>query len=147
MSSLISVRRKPQVRIDTTRLNRMQEAARQGAGTAVERIGPAAQRSREYAADRMLDARGWGAPRLERAAGYVEQDLAPRVSAFLADTAHRIEPPKPQRRARNAGLVMLATVAALGMAGAAMTRKNAEQSHSEHAAEPSPVDDGGVSSR
>ncbi|HEX2313386.1 MAG TPA: hypothetical protein VHJ17_06640 [Thermomonospora sp.] len=141
---MITVRRKPQVRIDTSRLARMQEAARQGATGAAGRIGPAAQRSREYAAGRMLDARGWSAPRLERAAGYVEQRLAPRVSSFLTDTAHRIEPPKPPNRARNAGLVMLATVAALGAAGAAMTRRNVDQPLHEQVPEPTPAGNGGT---
>ncbi len=142
MSSLISVRRKPEVQIDTSRIRQVQETARQSAITAAERVGPMAVRSREYAAERVLQARGWSAPRLERAAGYIEQDLAPRVSAWLNDTAHRIEPPKAAGRSRNAGLIALAAIAALGVAGAAMTRRNAFQATHEQYPETSSAEEG-----
>lgn len=105
----------------------MQEACRHGASNAAERIAPAALRTRDVAADRVLIARGWSAPRLERAAGFVEADLAPRVSTFLSDTAHRIEPSRPSNRPRNAMLAMLGMVTALGVAGALMTRRSAMQ--------------------
>jgi hypothetical protein len=149
VSPLISVRRK--VEIDTSRLRRMQEMARLGAAGAAERIGPAAQRSRDqardYAFERMMDARGWGAPRLERAAGYVEYDLAPKVGSFLTDTAHRIEPPKQANRSRNAALVMLGAVAALGLAGAAAARRSSTHSMPEQVPEPTPTGNEGFSAQ
>lgn len=136
MSPLISVRRRPQVEVDASPLRRMQEAARQGAVTAAVRLGPAMRHSREFAAERLLEARGWSAPRLERAAGYVERDLAPRLSAMLADTAHRLEPPKPTNRARNAALVMLGMIAAAGAAGALASRRSAAHTLGERMPEP-----------
>ncbi|WP_433331124.1 hypothetical protein [Spirillospora sp. CA-294931] len=126
---MISIRRKPQ-QVVSPRLGRVQEAWRQGAqkcregasGTA-QRMAPAAQHGRDVAADRVLVARGWGAPRLKRAARYVESDLAPRVSSLLSDAAQRVEPAKPARRGRTAALTMLAGVTAIGLAGAVMTRR------------------------
>ncbi|WP_157430337.1 hypothetical protein [Actinomadura macra] len=91
--------------------------ARQRASVAAERIGPAA-------ASRVLVARGWGAPRLRQAARYVETGLAPRVSAFLSDVAHRVEPPRPERPRRGAVMAMVGAVAAIGVAGAVMTRRS-----------------------
>lgn len=142
MSSLISVRRKSEVQIDTSRIRQLQQTARQSASMAAERVGPLAARSREYAAERVLQARRWSAPRLERAAGYVEQDLAPRLSAWLNDTARRIEPPAPADRPRNTGLLVLAAIAALGAAGAAMTRRNAFQTPYEHYPQTAYAEDG-----
>lgn len=151
MSPLITVRRKPQVEIDTSRLRRMQEAARLGAIAAAERIGPAAQRSRDhardYATERVMDARGWSAPQLERAAGYVERGLAPKVSSFLTDTAHRIEPPRQANRSRNAALVMLGAITALGLAGAAAARRSSMHSLQEQVPEPTPAGNGGISAQ
>lgn len=151
MSQLISIRRKPQVQVDTSRMRRIPQACRQGASNAAERLGPAAQRSRAMAADRVLLAREWGAPRLERAAGYVESDLAPRVGSFLTSTAHRMDPSRPRHRARNATVAMLGVMAAAGMAGAVLTRRRAMRSLPEEFAEPprapvTPVGDGQVRS-
>lgn len=124
MSLMINTRRKPRERV-LTRYGRTREAARHGAemcrlraSSAAERIGPAA-------ADRVMVARGWGAPRIRRAARYVETGLAPRVSAFLSDVAHRVEPPKPTRPRRGALMAMMGAVAAVGVAGAVMTRRGA----------------------
>ncbi|MBO2453480.1 hypothetical protein J4573_40755 [Actinomadura barringtoniae] len=97
---------------------------RSGASSAAERIAPAASRSREIAGDRIMVARGWGAPRLEQASRYVESGLAPRVSSFLSGMADRVEPPKPRHRGRNAVLMLLAAVAAVGVAGAVATRRS-----------------------
>ncbi|WP_018654273.1 hypothetical protein [Actinomadura flavalba] len=100
------------------------EAARQGASTAAERIGPAAQQTRVATADGILAAREWSAPRLERAAKYVESDLAPKVSAVLSDTAQRVEPPKP-RRGRKFALTALVAVALVGIASVIAKNKAA----------------------
>ncbi|MFD0683906.1 hypothetical protein [Actinomadura fibrosa] len=121
---MISIRRKPREEV-LTRLGRAQEAARHGAeacrrqaSTATERIRPVAQR-------RVRDARGWGAPRLRRAARYVESGLAPKVSTFLSDVAHRVEPSKPARARRAPMMAMVGSVAALGLAGVVLTRRGA----------------------
>ncbi|GAA4061282.1 hypothetical protein GCM10022214_12800 [Actinomadura miaoliensis] len=113
----------------------MQEACRQGAllcrqgaSGATERIVPAARQTRDIAAERVLVAREWSAPRLEQAAGYVETGLAPRVSSFLTEVAHRVEPPRRHRRGRNAALMTVAGVAAVGVAGALLTRRGVTRS-------------------
>ncbi|RFU38784.1 hypothetical protein DZF91_25865 [Actinomadura logoneensis] len=102
-------------------------AARDGASAAKERMGPAAQQSREMAAARMLALRGWSAPVLRQAAKYVETDLSPKMSSMLAQTADRVEPPRPARRGRKAVVALLAGVTAAGVAGAVLTRRNAAQ--------------------
>lgn len=122
MSLMISIRRKPQEDVRTG-LARAQEAARQGAemcrqsaSSAAERIGPAA-------GERMMVVRGWSAPRIRRAARYVETGLAPRVSTFLGGVAHRVEPPRPSGPGRGALMAMMGAVAAVGVAGAVATRR------------------------
>ncbi|GAA5047277.1 hypothetical protein GCM10023259_021800 [Thermocatellispora tengchongensis] len=92
---------------------------------ATERVGPMASDARDMAAERIVNARSWAAPRLDRAAHTVEEQLAPRVSAMLADAARRIDP-KPVRSRRWPMLVLLSGLA-LGAAGFYMYRKNAQQ--------------------
>lgn len=134
MSLMMSIRRRPQDEV-LSRFGRVREACRHGvdswrlnASGAADRIAPAAQRTRDVASDRIMDARGWSAPRIENAARYVEGGLAPRVSSFLSDVADRVDPPKPSHRGRNITFVMLAAVATVGIAGAAMTKRNSMQS-------------------
>ncbi|MCP2340643.1 hypothetical protein [Actinomadura rupiterrae] len=133
MSLKMSIRRKPRQDVGS-RLDRAQVAFRQGlsacrggASVAAERIGPAARQSRVVAAERVLAARGWSAPRLKQAARYVETDLGPRVSSMLSDTAHRVEPPRRRRRARSVMVAMLAGATAACVAGVVLTRRNAAQ--------------------
>ncbi|MFG1998141.1 hypothetical protein ACGFNU_03210 [Spirillospora sp. NPDC048911] len=130
---MMSIRRKPQDEM-LSRFERVREACRHGAESwrqnatdAADRIAPAAHRTRDVAADRIMDARGWSAPRIETAARYVEGGLAPRVGSFLSGVADRVEPPKPSHRGRNITLVMVTAVAAVGVAGAVMTRRNSMQ--------------------
>ncbi|WP_037559490.1 hypothetical protein [Spirillospora albida] len=125
----MSIRRKPQ-EVALGRLDQVQQVARtgadrarQGASVAADRLAPAAQQSREMAAERVLVLREWSAPRLMQAARYVETELSPRVSLFLTDMAHRVEPPQPQRRRRNTLMAMTGAIAALGAAGVVMTRQ------------------------
>lgn len=131
MSLKMSIRRRRQA---DSRLGRAQvsfrqgmSACRDGASTARERMGPAAQQGREAAAERMLAFRAWSAPRLRDAAKYVESDLSPKVSSALSETAHRIEPRRPARRARAVMVALLAGTAAACVAGVVLTRRNAAQ--------------------
>jgi hypothetical protein len=119
---MINIRRKPQDEV-LTRFGRVQDAARQGAemcrrsaSDAAERIGPVAE-------ERLMAVRGWSAPRLRKAARYVESGLAPRVSTFLSDAAHRVEPPKRSRPGRGAIMAMMGAVTAVGVAGVVATRR------------------------
>ncbi|MEV4255208.1 hypothetical protein AB0J52_18815 [Spirillospora sp. NPDC049652] len=133
MSLKMNSRRKSRQTVDS-RLGRTQDAMRQGltaarggASTARERMGPAARQGREMAAARMLALRGWSAPVLRQAAKYVESDLSPKVSRMLAQTAGRVEPPRPARRSRGKAVALVAGVTAAGVAGVALTRRNAAQ--------------------
>ncbi|WP_344902969.1 hypothetical protein [Actinomadura meridiana] len=119
---MISIRRKPQEQV-RTRFTRAQEAARQGAEMCRNGASSAADRIVPVAGERVMVVRGWSAPRLRRAARYVETGLAPRVSTFLSDVAHRVEPPKRSRPGRGALMAMMGVVAAVGVAGAVATRR------------------------
>ncbi|MFC6083277.1 hypothetical protein [Sphaerisporangium aureirubrum] len=89
-----------------------------------ERIGPMASTARETAAHRIEDARVWAAPRLDRAAHSVEEDIAPKVSAFLATAAERIDPaPSVRRRSRWTTVALLAGCAACAV-GIVLYRNN-----------------------
>jgi hypothetical protein len=136
VSLMISIRRKPQEEV-VSRLGRVQEVARHGADVCRSGASSAAERmAPEFAGDRIMAARGWGAPRLEQAARYVESGMAPRVSSFLSGMADRVEPPKPSHRGRNAVLMLLAGVAAVGVAGALAARRSNMQAMVEDAPSP-----------
>ncbi|MBO3746023.1 hypothetical protein J5X84_08095 [Streptosporangiaceae bacterium NEAU-GS5] len=68
------------------------------AGKAAERVGPMASNAREVAAHKVIDARIWAAPKLDQAAHSVEDQLAPRVSAFLTQAAQRVDPAPARSR-------------------------------------------------
>jgi len=89
---ITSKRRKARKEAEAT-LARLQDLAKEGA----DRFGPYADQARDQAAVRLLQARGWTAPRLESAAHHVEDTVAPRVAGLLTTAAHRIDP-KPGRR-------------------------------------------------
>lgn len=101
-------------------LARLQELAREQR----ERFGPYADLARATAAQRLYQARGWTAPRLEMAAQRVEDTVAPRVADFLTSTAQKVEPHKGRRglfaigrsRRMRPRAVVLVGAAALGAA-------------------------------
>ncbi|WP_283139582.1 hypothetical protein [Rhizohabitans arisaemae] len=70
-----------------------------------------AMSAREMAAHRFMDARGWAAPQLDRAAHSVEESLAPRLSAMLASAADRIDPYRVQPRSRWPMMLLVAGAA------------------------------------
>ncbi|TDE28615.1 hypothetical protein [Actinomadura sp. 6K520] len=130
---MISIRRKPQEEV-LTRFDRVQETARQAArqGTGMYRQGAgkfrqgassAAERIKPAADERVMAVRGWSAPKLRQAARYVETGLAPRVSTFLSDTAHRVEPPPRAKPGRGALMAVMGAVTAIGVAGVVATRR------------------------
>lgn len=70
-------------------------------------------------------ARSWAAPRIEQTGLAVRDSLAPRISALLVTTAHRLDAaPRPARRWPRllAGIVMLAAAASAAMAMALRQR-------------------------
>ncbi|GAA3443215.1 hypothetical protein Pve01_54610 [Planomonospora venezuelensis] len=96
---------------------------------AAERVGPMAAHARETArhaaAEKIIDARGWAAPRLDAAAHSFEDQLAPRITAMLSQAATKIDP-APRTRTRWP-MLLLITGVAVGAAGFAMYRRNTEQ--------------------
>jgi hypothetical protein len=74
-------------------LARLQDLAKEQA----DRLGPYADQARDQASLKLLQARGWTAPRLETAALRVEDTVAPRVAGLLSAAAQRVDP-NPGRR-------------------------------------------------
>ncbi|TDD74104.1 hypothetical protein E1293_30015 [Actinomadura darangshiensis] len=122
MSLMINIRRKPQDEV-RTRFGRVQEAARQGADVCRQGASGAAGRIAPMAGERVMVVRGWSAPRLRQAARFVETGIAPRVSMFLSDAAHRVEPPQQAKPGRGALMAMMGVLAAVSVAGAVATRR------------------------
>lgn len=104
---------------------------------AARRMGPASQRARELTGERLLLARRWSAPRLERAARFTEHDLGPRLGAALSSTARRVQPPPPRRsrRVRRTVLAVLGVLGAVGIIGALMTRARLNHAYIEDSIE------------
>jgi hypothetical protein len=115
----------------------MQERVQDGGQRAAEKIGPAARQARTAAAyrlggarvwagERLVDARAAAAPRLERAADYVQDDLGPRVGSALKTAGRKLEPPR--RRGRGPILMMLMILGGIvGAIGAMAARRNSER--------------------
>jgi hypothetical protein len=126
VSLQLNIRRKPLAAGKySQRLHRAQEAAQTGGARAAERVGPAAQRARRVAALRIIDARRWTAPRLERTAHYVENELGPRVGSMLHTTAHKVRPAKTAGKRRMVALVLLVVGGMASTLGALARRRNA----------------------
>src|SRR5262245_34457214 len=92
------------------------------AGRAADRVGPMASNAREVAAHKVIDARIWAAPKLDQAAHSVEDQLAPRVSAFLTQAAQRVDP-APVRSRKWPIIAMLCGLVA-GAIGFVLYRNN-----------------------
>ena len=115
-------------------LNRASARMRDGARWCSERVGPAGRQARVYTARRVVDARSWGAPRLERAAIYVEKDLAPRMGSALHRSADLVEPAR--QRGKRLAVGLLAVGGMLGAAGAGVFALRRASSRSVEAEEP-----------
>lgn len=128
-------RKLPQVNIDSARLQDAQDLVSMSAREAAQRVGPTTRQAQKIAAKQMKNARRWGAPRIDQAGQYIEEEVGPRVGAMLRRTATKVEPAKPRRRRGFAGLLLLAG-GAIGAAGAIATRRKAASSRegtsSEH---------------
>jgi hypothetical protein len=91
------------------------KTAKQGAGSAAN-----------WAKPRVGRTRAWMAVRAARGSVSVQETVAPRVSAMLAATARRLDPPKPRARRLPkvmAGTALLAAGAAAAAAMAMRTRQ------------------------
>src|SRR3954466_14766385 len=128
-------RKLPQVNIDSARLQDAQAIVSKSAREAAQRVGPTTRQAQKIAAKQMKNARRWGAPRIDQAGQYIEEEVGPRVGAMLHRTATKVEPGEPRRRRGIAGLLLLVG-GAIGAAGAIATRRKAassgEETSSEH---------------
>ncbi len=93
---------------------------KKAAVTARRRAGGAA----DWAMPRIGRARAWMAVRAARGSVSVQETVAPRVSAMLAATARKLDPPKPQSRRWPKVLAGTAMLAAAGAAAAAMVMRS-----------------------
>ncbi|MCO6007375.1 hypothetical protein NE236_20555 [Actinoallomurus purpureus] len=114
-------------------------SAQSAAQSAAQRLGPPAGQARQAASMGVQNARMWGAPRLDRAGAYVEEELGPRVGSMLRRTAERIEPPRPRRARRGIAATLLLAGGALGAAGAIATRRTVARKQAEEP-EPAPAE-------
>ncbi len=90
------------------------------------RMIPVSTSARRMAADRMMSARDWTAPRLDQAADYFNDSMAPRIGSALSGTAAWMRPP----RRRSGGRTLLMGALAACVAGAAMaTMLNRRRHH------------------
>lgn len=83
--------------------------------------------ARDLAVNRIEDARLWAAPKLDQAAQSVEEQIAPIVSAFLAELARRIDVSAARKTRRRWPIAALCTGAAIGAVGVVMYRNNAQR--------------------
>ncbi|MEU8270303.1 DUF5324 family protein [Sphaerisporangium sp. NPDC049002] len=121
--SLTLRRRRVKLVMPSTRMGQMKTQAIRTA----EQVRPMASTAREVAAHRIEDARVWAAPKLDRAAHSVEEQIAPKVSAFLVQAAEKIDPaPSVKRRGRWSTVALLAGFAACAV-GIVLYRNNARQ--------------------
>ncbi len=90
--------------------------ARQRAGTAAD-----------WARPRVGRVRAWMAVRAARGSVSVQETVAPRLSAMLAATARRLDPPKPRSRRFPKVLAGTALLAAGAAAAAAMAMRNRQR--------------------
>jgi Family of unknown function (DUF5324) len=121
--SLTLRKRRVTLVMPTTRMGRMKAQAMKTA----EQVRPMANTAREVAAHRIEDARVWAAPKFDRAAHSVEEQIAPKVSAFLVQAAEKIDPaPSVRRRGRWSTIALLAGFAACAV-GVVLYRNNARQ--------------------
>lgn len=122
--SLSMRKRRAEVIIPQTWLNRVRDQAMKAGG----RVSPMAENARDVATHRIEDARVWAAPKLDQAAQSVEEQIAPIVSAFLSELARRIDVSTGTRRTRRRWpVVALLSGVAIGAAGVAMYRNNAQK--------------------
>lgn len=128
-------RKLAQVNIDSARLHDAQDLVARGARQAAQRVGPTTRQARKIAARQMKNARRWGAPRIDQAGHYIEDEVGPRVGVMLHRTATKVEPGKPRRR-RGIAALLLVIGGAIGAVGVIVTRRKTasaeEGSSSDH---------------
>ncbi|MEO3786288.1 hypothetical protein ABGB12_23420 [Actinocorallia sp. B10E7] len=115
-----------------TGMYRTQADVNQAQTTATQVIGwmiPASIAARRIAAHRVTAARGWTAPRIERAAVYFNGSMAPKIGSALSGTAAWIEPSSRRRNTRNTMMGTLAACVAGATVAVMMTRRRHQMQH------------------
>ncbi len=90
--------------------DRARQAAAQVKPVAAQ-LKPLARSTGAAARRRVHKTRAWAAPQVEHAGQVLQDSVAPRVSALLSAAARRLEPERPGRWRKLAGVAMLATAA------------------------------------
>jgi hypothetical protein len=92
-------------------------------------LAPLMASARVSAAQRLLGARAWTAPRLDVMSQAVEEQVAPQVAAALTAAARRIEPvpPKPPRRRWPAIAAAVVVIAGGAAAVIILSRRTSSQ--------------------
>lgn len=104
---------------------RARDATSAAAQTATAAAQTAAEAASESVRKGIFNARGWVAPRLEDAADYTTDTVAPKVSSMLRDTARQISPPGSRHKGFRPALrwSLLATAAFTAAGAALMVRQ------------------------
>src|SRR5579859_6975086 len=106
---------------------RVWQRARQTAKDAkpvAAQVKPLAQDTKDVASRSLRKARAWAAPQVERTGQVLQDTVAPKVAAALAESARRLDPEKP-KRGRWRKLVGISALAAAAAAIAAALRNRA----------------------
>ncbi|GAB3656136.1 hypothetical protein GCM10027589_15620 [Actinocorallia lasiicapitis] len=100
--------------------------AASGTGRAKHLAAEGSVAARRIAVDRTKAARGWTAPQMERAACMFDDQIAPRISGVIHNTASWMEPPRRRsNKIRNIAFGVMASFAVIGVAAmAAQYRRN-----------------------
>jgi hypothetical protein len=127
MSLRTSKRTMPQITLSGSRLQSAQELVSDNARKAARQMGPTSRQAKKIAAERMVDARDWSAPRLDQAGHYIEHEVGPRINDLLHRASEKVEPPRAGRRHKGFATVLMVVGGSLGAAGAIATRRNAKR--------------------
>ena len=115
---------------------RAQELARQATSQASTQVAPLAKTAQEKAAQGLLEARTWAAPRVEAGGVAVQERIAPAVASAIVSAARTIEPPKAKRGRRWPLIVAGIVVLGAGCAVAAQLLRSKRNAVTMAASEP-----------
>ena len=105
---------------------------------AKEQFTPLAKSAQHTASHGVRQARTWAAPRVEQAGVAVQERIAPKVSAAMIATAHKMQPEKAHGRRWPAILAGIVTVSAATVAAILFRGQRAKQASSGTAADAPP---------
>jgi len=93
------------------------------AGPVAAQVKPLAHDTKVVASRSLRKARAWAAPQVERTGQVLQDTVAPKVAAALAESARRLDPERPRRgRWRKAAGISVALAAASAIIAALRNR-------------------------